>query len=145
MLRSATNDETRNPVIARHEAIQIEQYSSGLLRSARNDGDLYRHHSFLHGIYPMPGATNDEFCKHVNFSVLEKNIFSSGSRNDGDCIVITLFCRGFITCPLLIMTNLVTPSLRGTKQSRMSDFYYGFSISKKSLLCVKNSSLDTHV
>ena len=28
--------------------------------------------------------TNDEFCKLVNFSVFEKSIFSSGSRNDGD-------------------------------------------------------------
>ena len=26
--------------------------------------------------------TNDEFCKHVIFSVFEKSIFSSGSRND---------------------------------------------------------------
>ena len=26
----------------------------------RNDGDLYRHHSFLQGIFPMPGAYNDE-------------------------------------------------------------------------------------
>ena len=25
----------------------------------RNDGDLYRHHSFLQGIYPMPAARND--------------------------------------------------------------------------------------
>ena len=54
------NDETRNPVIARHEAIQIQATQSGLLRSARNDGDLYRHHSFLQGIFPMPGAYNDE-------------------------------------------------------------------------------------
>jgi len=28
------------------------------------------------------GSTNDEFCKLVNFSVFEKSIFSSGSRND---------------------------------------------------------------
>ena len=27
----------------------------------RNDGDLCRHHSFLQGIYPMPGTYNDEF------------------------------------------------------------------------------------
>ena len=26
----------------------------------RNDGDLYRHHSFLQGILPMPGSRNDE-------------------------------------------------------------------------------------
>ena len=45
--------------IARHEAIQIESFVSGLLRSARNDGDLYRHHSFLQGIFPMPVARND--------------------------------------------------------------------------------------
>ena len=42
-----------------HEAIQIESLVSGLLRSARNDGDLYRHHSFLQGIYPMSGDRND--------------------------------------------------------------------------------------
>jgi len=33
---------------------------SGLLRSARNDGDLYRHHSFLQGIYHVPGTRNDD-------------------------------------------------------------------------------------
>jgi len=33
----AYNDETRNPVIARHEAIQKQSTQSGLLRSARND------------------------------------------------------------------------------------------------------------
>ena len=60
LLCSAYNDEPRNPVIARHEAIQIQATQSGLLRS----------------------ATNDEFCKLVNFSVFEKSIFSSGSRND---------------------------------------------------------------
>jgi len=27
-------------------------------------------------------ATNDEFCKLVNFSVFEKSIFSSGSQDD---------------------------------------------------------------
>ena len=36
-----------------------KSYMSGLLRSARNDGDLYRHHSFLQGIFPMPCAHND--------------------------------------------------------------------------------------
>ena len=46
------NDEVVNP-----HTIRL----SGLLRSARNDGDLYRHHSFLQGIFPMPGAYNDEF------------------------------------------------------------------------------------
>ena len=45
------NDEVVNPHIIR---------LSGLLRSARNDGDQYRHHSFLQGIYPMPGTYNDE-------------------------------------------------------------------------------------
>ena len=39
------NDGVTSFVIIRYEAIQIEQYSSGLLRFARNDGDLYRHHS----------------------------------------------------------------------------------------------------
>jgi len=76
-------DETCNSVIARYEAIQIQATQSGLLRSAyndevvnqhiinrsgllpasclavRNDSDLYRHHSFLHGIFPMPAARND--------------------------------------------------------------------------------------
>jgi len=32
---------------------------SGLLRSARNDGDLNRHHTFWRGINHMLGATND--------------------------------------------------------------------------------------
>ena len=37
------NDETRNSVIARHEAIQIQSTQSGLLRSARNDDTVHRH------------------------------------------------------------------------------------------------------
>jgi len=44
------NDEVINP-----HTIRL----SGLLRFAHNDGDLFRHHSFLQGIYHMPGATND--------------------------------------------------------------------------------------
>ena len=44
--------------------------------------------------------TNDEFCKLVNFSVFEKGIFSSGSRND----------------------DTYNPSLRGTKQSMLLVF-----------------------
>ena len=77
----AYNDEPRNPVIARHEAIHIQAPQPGLLRSARNDGDLYRHLSFLQGIFPMPAARND------------KNVISTFStagmpllpyRNDGD-------------------------------------------------------------
>ena len=49
------NDEVINPHI-----ISL----SGLLRSVRNDGDLYRHHFFLQGIYPMPGARNDGTHKY---------------------------------------------------------------------------------
>ena len=29
----------------------------------RNDGDLYRHHSFLQGIFPIPGSRNDDAPK----------------------------------------------------------------------------------
>jgi len=60
---AARNDETRISVIARHEAIQIEALVSGLLRSARNDGDLYRHHSFLQGIFPIDG----DLYRHHSF------------------------------------------------------------------------------
>ena len=38
----AYNDETRNPVIARHEAIQIQATQSGLLRFATNDNISYK-------------------------------------------------------------------------------------------------------
>ena len=102
------NDETRNPFIARwllseveiHEAIQIESLVSGLLRSARNDGVLYRHHSFLQGIFPMPGAYNDEV---VNLH----NIRNSGLllasclavAMTATCIVITLFLQGILPMP----------------------------------------------
>ena len=53
---------------------------SGLLRSARNDGDLYRHRSFLQRIFPMPGARNDGTCSsegYENFT-LKKTAFGVG-------------------------------------------------------------------
>jgi len=103
-------------VIARHAAIQIEPYSSGLLRSARNDGDLYRHHSFLQGIFHVLGAYNDVLRNPViaRDEAIQKQATQSGllryARNDGDLdgdlIVITLFCRGFFPCPGLAMTGL---------------------------------------
>ena len=39
-------------------------------------------------------------------------------RNDGDLIVITLFCRGFFSCPVLAMTIRVAVIASGAKQSR---------------------------
>ena len=64
----------RVAVIARHEAIQIQAPQPGLLPASclavRNDGDLYRHHSFLQGIFPMP-ATNDK-QKETDFWVISK-------------------------------------------------------------------------
>ena len=48
------NDEVVNPHNIRN---------SGLLPASclavRNDGGLYRHHSFLQGIFPLPAARND--------------------------------------------------------------------------------------
>ena len=141
------NDEPRNPVIARwllseveiHEAIQIESLVSGLLRSVRNDGDLYRHYSFLRGIYHVPGAYNDETRNSViarwllseveiheaiqiepySSGLLPASCTSTSSVTTSQfamtatCIVITLFCRGFFPCPVLAMKKFVTPSLRG--------------------------------
>ena len=104
------NDETRNSVIARrllsevevHEAIQIEQYSSGLLRSARNDGDLYRHHSFLLGIFSMPATRNDgDLYRHHSFL---QGIFPMlATRNDGDLYRHHSFLQG--NYPMLDATN----------------------------------------
>ena len=54
---------------------------SGLLRSARNDGDLYRHHSFLQGILPMPGSRNDgDLYRHQSF--LQGILPMPGAYND---------------------------------------------------------------
>jgi len=48
--------------------------------------------------------TNDEFCKLVNFSVFEKSIFSSGSRND--VIKVNLFRNNSVARGIKILFNL---------------------------------------
>ena len=62
-------EEPRNnglhvPSLRACEAIQIQVTQSGLLPASylavRNDGNLFRHHSFLQKIYHMPGSTNDK-------------------------------------------------------------------------------------
>ena len=54
LLRFTYNEEAVNQGII---------WFSGLLRSARNYGNLYRHHSFLRGIYHVLGARNDDTTK----------------------------------------------------------------------------------
>ena len=57
---------------------------------SRNDGDLFRHHSFLQGIYQMIGATNDKQKKHpptpfkggTLFVIFRCLMQSLGSTND---------------------------------------------------------------
>ena len=58
---------------------------SGLLPASylavRNDGDLTRHHSFLQGIYHMPGATNDSNLGIVIAISQRKQVFKQ-AKND---------------------------------------------------------------
>ena len=52
------NDEVINP-----HTIRISGLLPASCLAVRNDGDLYRHHSFLQGIFTMPAARNDDTCR----------------------------------------------------------------------------------
>ena len=54
--------------------------------------------------------TNDEFCKLVNFSMFEKSIFSSWSRNDGDLYRHHSFLQGVYPMPAARNDGMVIPA-----------------------------------
>ena len=82
----------------------------------RNDGDLYRHHSFLQGIIPMPGTRNDALQVPSLRDPKEKMLFSN-------MLKLTSFRNSPFEGGRGMSFNL---SLVGTKQSRQYFFIISF-------------------